>query len=113
MASFLELLFQGVFFGAVVSRGIFCSCYFKESFLSCCFKGSFLELLFQGVFFGVVVSRGLFWCCCFKGSFLELLIQGVFVEAVAGIDVVGICGGGLLVVLIIISSNPLGLSTWT
>ena len=58
-----------------------------------------MELLFQGVLSGVDVSRGLF---------LELLLQGVFGGAVAGIDVVGICGGILLVVVILISSNPLG-----
>merc|ERR1719154_814131 len=105
----MELLFQGVFFGVVskdgvvVSRGLFWSC-FKG--WSCCFKGSFLELfqrmelLFQGVFFGVVSKD----------------------RVVAGIDVVELCGGGIgvvnggggggrtSVVVIRISSNPLGLS---
>ena len=67
--------------------------------MSCCLNGSFLELLHQGVFF-VVVSRGLFWFCCFKSTFFG---------AVAGIGV----GGILSVVVILISSNPLGLSTAT
>ena len=92
-------------------------------------------MLFQVVIVGVVVSRGIFWSCCFKGTLLEFLFQGmqllfqgmqllfqgdivgVFVSrdgVVEGIDVVEVCGGGFsVVVLILISSNPLGLFTAT